>query len=393
MRISAVLAAVGLLALATTSQARTWRVEKDGSGDFAVIQDAIDAAASGDTIGIGPGRFEENRFAYNNGFENINSCGHVTHDELTFVGVGDQTIIGFDQYNPNMNPRIFGFSCVHNSTKLNIDAVALRGLYTGVHFEGAVLRVGNLALTSNGVGIFAVGNQGNEIYGCRFTELIDLGVLGYAGSASVVVDDCDFSDSGWGATAIDMVNSSEVVIDGCSILGCTKGIQLEQGSSGTIENCSVDCLGTALKVSTGSHCATTNCLYVTNSSSLQYALYYDGTGSIRADGCRIQGGELTAHIQAINVDIHNCELLNGGGQTIQAWMSASGLDQPIVLDLSNNYWGTTDTAQIASWITDYRDFPPLEGQHWVIVDYEPLGDLGQATEPVSWGAVKSLFAQ
>ena len=34
---------------------RTWVVELDGSGDFTVIQDAVDAAADGDTIFIGPG--------------------------------------------------------------------------------------------------------------------------------------------------------------------------------------------------------------------------------------------------------------------------------------------------------------------------------------------------
>jgi hypothetical protein len=38
---------------------RTWSVEKDGSGDFSVIQDAVEAAAPGDTIQIGEGRFED----------------------------------------------------------------------------------------------------------------------------------------------------------------------------------------------------------------------------------------------------------------------------------------------------------------------------------------------
>lgn len=38
--------------------ATTWRVELDGSGDFSDIQPAVDAAASGDTILVGPGRFD-----------------------------------------------------------------------------------------------------------------------------------------------------------------------------------------------------------------------------------------------------------------------------------------------------------------------------------------------
>ncbi len=48
----AVFVSVVLLAVPCVgdSWARAWRVERDGSGDFAVIQDAVDAASAGDTI-------------------------------------------------------------------------------------------------------------------------------------------------------------------------------------------------------------------------------------------------------------------------------------------------------------------------------------------------------
>ena len=55
-----VLGTVAILSAgAELSAARTWYLEKDGSGDFAVIQEAVDAAASGDTLRIGPGRWYE----------------------------------------------------------------------------------------------------------------------------------------------------------------------------------------------------------------------------------------------------------------------------------------------------------------------------------------------
>ena len=63
MRLAPTMALLAILAVAVFSpvetSATTWHVEKDGSGDYAVIQDAIDAAAAGDTIRIGPGRFED----------------------------------------------------------------------------------------------------------------------------------------------------------------------------------------------------------------------------------------------------------------------------------------------------------------------------------------------
>ncbi len=50
-----------LLVMGTASQAaaETWYVEKDGSGDFTVIQAAVDAAADGDVINIGLGQFSD----------------------------------------------------------------------------------------------------------------------------------------------------------------------------------------------------------------------------------------------------------------------------------------------------------------------------------------------
>jgi len=47
--------------VANMAHARTWLVEQDGSGEYTVIQDALDAAADGDSILIGPGFYQEYR--------------------------------------------------------------------------------------------------------------------------------------------------------------------------------------------------------------------------------------------------------------------------------------------------------------------------------------------
>ncbi len=79
---------VGLLiGLAMPARARTWHVEKDGSGDFTVIQAAVDAAAPGDTIRIGAGQFRETRpFTTPGWTENVNVA--ITTDRLTILGSG-----------------------------------------------------------------------------------------------------------------------------------------------------------------------------------------------------------------------------------------------------------------------------------------------------------------
>ena len=50
-----------LLLLPQATLAATWHVEQDGSGDFDDIQPAVDAAAAGDTILIGPGHYDQAR--------------------------------------------------------------------------------------------------------------------------------------------------------------------------------------------------------------------------------------------------------------------------------------------------------------------------------------------
>lgn len=53
------LAALGVILLLATTGLRYWAVERDGSGDFATIQPALDAAVAGHTILIGPGEYTE----------------------------------------------------------------------------------------------------------------------------------------------------------------------------------------------------------------------------------------------------------------------------------------------------------------------------------------------
>ena len=94
-------AIVLLLLTATASQpldlhARTWRVWKDGSGDFTAIQPAVNAAAPGDTVLIGPGRYTESfDFAFDNEFDHGETFVGIETDDLTLMGVHrDSVVIG-----------------------------------------------------------------------------------------------------------------------------------------------------------------------------------------------------------------------------------------------------------------------------------------------------------
>ncbi len=69
-------AALAFLAvLPATSPARTWYVTEDGLGDAPTIQAAIDSAATGDTIRVGPGTYDDFVYLYKGGVRLLSEEG------------------------------------------------------------------------------------------------------------------------------------------------------------------------------------------------------------------------------------------------------------------------------------------------------------------------------
>ena len=94
--------------VAAPAAGRTWRVEKDGTGDFSVIYEALDDAGAGDTIQIGPGRFEECRLEPDYVSETY-CCAHITTTGLTLIGGGaDVTTIGVTAAEYRGTPSVLG---------------------------------------------------------------------------------------------------------------------------------------------------------------------------------------------------------------------------------------------------------------------------------------------
>ena len=122
------------LVLAPAAGAATWRVERDGSGDYTTIQPAVDAAASGDTILIGPGHYTEYQHVHPLGWVNPADVFVLCHvGGLTLIGSDpEEVIIGPDALFPDL-PGPYGIVMEEGlEGSLRLEGLTLQNLYKGV---------------------------------------------------------------------------------------------------------------------------------------------------------------------------------------------------------------------------------------------------------------------
>ncbi len=379
---------LAILHFAAPAVARTWRVEKDGTGDFSILYEAADACAAGDTILIGPGRFEEYRREPDYQW-NAYCCVHFAVSGVTVVGSGpDVTFIGFEHYDPHYEYWVIGISCFQGD--LNIKDLTVTGLRTGYHFEGTNLHVEHCNLIETRTGVATWSTSSTLLERCRFIDMQSDGVLG-AYPVGATITECEFT-GGRGGYSIAAVGGSGWEIRNCTIQNCTGGIQFEQGARGIVEGCVIHVAGgnsPAIGILTGSVIT----LFDNSFRGEHWAGSFLTNGTtVTAYNNVFQGGDYTSiEIGLTPMDFRGNHVLNGGGMSVLALWERGSLNQPYDLDLADNYWGTTDAAQIAAWIDDYNDHPPMDNYHYVIVDFQPFEDQPVQTEQTSWGTVKSLF--
>ncbi len=240
--------------LTTGAEARTWSVEKDGSGDYTVIQDALDAAAAGDTIQIGPGRFEDFRIYPTNGGDQA-VIAMVQVAGITFIGSGiDQTIIGPTSFDwQDGDPPTRGVNCIAQATsgKIFVEGLTHENLFSGVYVENA----GPLTVTDSsfrgcryGIDAFVSALVDN----CFLTEC-DIGVWIKSPGVYGTVTGSEFVDiDGQGVIfqSLDAGTATDCIFTAC--IDCnTVGVQYSGGGGGIydcrFEGLPHDCINPSIR--------------------------------------------------------------------------------------------------------------------------------------------------
>ncbi len=372
------------MSMSSVASARTWRVELDGSGDYTDIQPAVDAAAPGDTIRIGPGRFDTFHPITAPAWTEDTIVG-VLKDALTFIGSGQNvTFLGPTTYvgAPGDNPKVF---CSFGGFDGRIENMTIENVEAGVFWERGTLTVNSCVFRAADPNYFAL-------------QLL---------TDDCVVQDCSFEHSDGGTAIIisSLGNVHSCQISDCSIQGARYGVRVGYGAQGiSIRNTSIDAAYWGVVLDQSSIGLVESCS-ITNTQDVS-ALILNGSQVTLLDskfdggsyGLDVNGGiAIGTGIVVSNTTI-TALYLNGTGQaTIHgshilpaaglAFKSSVYAGTPALIDLTGNYWGTTDSAAIAASIHDSQDDPAL---HCTVL-YEPFANGPVPAESTSWGDLKALF--
>lgn len=370
--------------LASVAAASTWSVQRDGSGDFTTIQPALDAAADGDTVLIGPGEYTEATMVrLPDSVYEIQSYADVRCDNLTIIGAGaESTVIGPTTYLGNRATGEPAGLSYGGGGMLYVSDVGIRHTYTT--FVLGILHMDRCHLSDNTIGLWwEPSGPGGWVRDSviEVTESIFDPSSFYIGAgglgADIVLERNRFGDPGdlrecQGVTLVDcelrgldLYDGVEVVLRRCSSAGANVGVSFLQGYGGMCEIFDCELSGDTAAVVIGN--STVGSRYMIENSRLvggNYAAFWSGRF---AGPCVISG----------------CDLIKGAGQV--ALCDPNG---PVIThDLRNNYWGTTDEATIRSWIIDHADNPQIGAT----VLYSPFAGQSVPTETTSWGDLKALF--
>ncbi len=374
------------LVLAPVAGAATWRVERDGSGDYTTIQPAVDAAASGDTILIGPGQYTEYQHVHPLGWVNPNDVFVLCHvGGLTLIGSALQdVVIGPEALFPDLPGPVGVVMEEGLEGKLRLEGLTLRNLYKGVWSKWNRLELVNCRLLniSDG-GLFTDAPDGLLVEACHFDFAEVAPAISAFGPASGFV----IRDSEFHMGDISFQDNTDIVVENCRFQGGQGGIQFHR-SAGVVTNCEfTDFNSFCVGAIGGSE--------VSISSSILRGGMYDGHGTrgldvassshVFMEDCILDGEYCSILLDSSAfLTAHGCHIEKSSDWYIRSnyWRG------PLTgMDLTGNYWGTTDPEVIAEGILDHNDNEDLG----FFIEFEPFSSEPLAEENPSLDGFKAMF--
>ena len=384
-------------AVSTDIHAATWRVAKDGSGDFTVIQDAVDAAADGDTIEIGPGRYADFTWEIPGGW----SIARVEDKSLTFIGSGTaETYLGPEAFGDVDDNDVYCILVLGEGLITRIrDITCENVVYWGVRIEGeGRVEIDDCEFRNSSGGVFGVLRDGGWIRNCRFidnnTDYWYESVILYTPSVGVAIENCLFQNCYIGFCAY-WSGCEDITVRDCTFVGGTKGAGFTDGASGAIIDCEFSGLERYGIVgnSPGTVRIEGNVIDQTGMPNSHCLSAYWSPGNYILRNNIFSSDAVILNIIRPNIgwDCEQNHFLRTGPQAWYVWPATSSpyVWDPVHMDFSNNWWGTDDPDEVSAWIFDGNDDP----QYHYFIDFLPMADGSVPVQARSWSEVKGMFGE
>lgn len=374
-----------LVALNGQVVARTWVVDRYGSGDFGTIHNAMNACSDGDTISILPGRYADFHPFTAPAWTSEAIVG-VSKDNLTFIGSGNMsTIIGpTERYLPDgVNPKPMAIASVDtiNARFVNI---GFENAYVCIYWTHGRLEVEGCRFGGYNIGIASFNEEGVQLVQSDFysEESLPTGIATFAPCRFVDIEGCTFGGPIINERGIDLNGTTDITISDCNF--DTESAMVFSNSSGTIENCSTtNNVGLSVWATSASQVELVGNQIFGSFSSV----YVDGQSSVNGTGNVFSGGADHATIfisGQSQVNLNGNDILKNG---LFAAKIGQYFGEIVVNDLTGNFWGTADADSIAGWIWDYNDDTITNSY----IDYTPFAGGSVPIEERPLGSLKSMF--
>jgi len=368
-----VLCAASLFA-ANDGSSKTWNVRKDGTGDFSVIQHAVDVAADGDTILIGAGTYrEQSDIRVGVTLVRLVAVG-VWQEDITIKGVDrDSVIIEQEEYNNDG----FGISmCYPTARNLRVEGLTVSNFREGITVVDWCT-VEDVRATKCAYGV-SVDEGSLMLSNSVLDSASKMGVKANSQSEYVEIRDCTFLDNE--RFAFQLYNTSMGVIEDVEVVGGIVGPSIVQGASAVMRRCEIrGQMSYGLDLGNRVHFemydnviegAFANIFFRSNRSLIGSRNVL--RGSSRAPIFWIRPME--------TLDFRNNEILLGDSLFVETEGIQTGL-----IDLSGNWWGTVDPDFVRSWIVDAHSDSLLGHE----IMFEPMLKQRVPLEKRSIGSVKA----
>jgi hypothetical protein len=380
-----------LLTLCSGAQGRTITLARDGTGEFSILQQALDAAASGDTILVGPGEYTEMFPVKYPGYAwDVNVVGNITVSDLTILGSGPNVtfigqatqVIDYSHYSPLALGWLGGGSC-------RVEDVTLRNSFDGFQAADGSVFIENCAFSENARGLtwIDIGSGGMIKNSTFYTSYRSSNAqLGLYGTGGALLEDCVFSNAPVGY-AIVVSRVDDIVINQCEIYNARIGIQISAGAGCLIRDSLIhDCEFYGLTMTAvAPRCEIRD----SEISGGKMAVWVDAERVLAATQSIFTGGTygVMKFVNTAPAYVRYCHLIKGSSTYSIDCVQFADYGS-IQHDFIGNYWGTGDTSLISSWIHDIHDDPSILAE----VLYEPFYGGGPVdNETTSWGDLKAMW--